>query len=133
MADNIGVLGANTAVTVGTHTAYTVPASKAAKIKIMWSALMVNTATLVITVNGIDIANIAAASGAEYWWSNNTLIYDEDATPTNKPAGTTALTTVAPAPFEYYLSTGDVVSYTIGVAGITTMNFQVVGTEVDAS
>jgi hypothetical protein len=131
MADNIGVLGSATNVTVGTHTAYTVPASKASKVKLMWQALMVNTATLAVTVNGIDIMTIAAASGAEYWFSNSTLMYDEMATPTNKPDGIALTGVVAPGPIEYYLSAGDVVSYTVGVAAITTMNFQVVGAELD--
>jgi hypothetical protein len=133
MADNIGVLGSATTATVGTTTAYTCPASKSAKVKIMWLALTANTGTLAFAVNGITIATIAASSGAEYWWSTTTVLKTEAGTPTNAPDGTTALLTVAPAPFEYYLSAGDTVTYTIGVANCTSINVQVVGAELDST
>lgn len=132
MTDKIGVLGEQTATTVGTHTAYTCPAGKSAKIKIMWRALMANTATLVITVNGVDILNPAAAGGAEHWFSSPVAMYEEQGTPTNPPDGITDATTVAPGPYEYYLSAGDTVTYSVGVVNITSIKVMVVGAELDA-
>lgn len=131
--DIIGVLGESSQVTVGTHTVYTCPTSKAAKVKLMYRAEMVNTATLAIKVNGITVAEPAAASGAEYFYSSKSALYEEMGTPTNAPTGDADATTVAPAPHEYYLSAGDTVQYVVGVVDITAMNFQVVGAEIDVS
>lgn len=131
MADIIGVLGEGTTTTVGTHNVYTCPSGKSAKVKIMWRNLMANTGTFKITVNGIDILT-ATAAGAEHFFSSRSAMYDEMATPTNEPDGAGDATVVAPGPVEYYLSAGDVISYTLGVVAATTVNVQVVGAELDA-
>jgi hypothetical protein len=47
------------------------------------------------------------------------------------PTGASAILTVAPAPFEYYLAAGDTVTYTIATDDMQSMNIQVVGTEID--
>ena len=126
MSDKIGVLGEASTLTAGTHTVYTVPSAKAAKVKIMWSgASHASTATgdLTITVNGIAVAVILNMTAARFLHSNSTLLVN--------PETATALLTVAPAPFEYYLAAGDVVSYTVATLTMVAMNMQVVGTEID--
>ena len=132
MTDKIGVLGEKTDTAVGTYTVYTVPVSKAAKVKIMYSILTANTGTFKLTVNGIDIMVPPASSGAEWWFSGTAAMYEEMGTPTDKPDGIAAATTVAPGPVEYYLSAGDTITYTVGVVALTSGSVQVVGAELDA-
>jgi len=132
MADQIGVLGESTTATVATTTVYTVPSAKAAKVKIMWSGAShgsTGTGDLTITVNGADVAVVLNMTAARYLHSNSTLLVNPETAAA--PTGATALLTVAPAPFEYYLSAGDTVTYTIGTLAMVAMNFQVVGTEID--
>ena len=132
MADQIGVLGESTTATVATTTVYTVPSAKAAKVKIMWSGAShgsTGTGDLTITVNGVDVAVVLNMTAARYLHSNSTLLVNPETAAA--PTGATALLTVAPAPFEYYLSAGDTVTYTIGTLAMVAMKFQVVGTEID--
>ena len=129
MSNRIGVLGEASTLTVGTTTVYTVPTSKAAKVKLMYKGLLANTGTISITVNGIVIIAPTAATGADHVFSSSVDMYEN--TTTTAPSGAATNTTVAPAPQEYYLSAGDVVSYTLGVVATTAMSFQVVGTEID--
>lgn len=132
MSDKIGVLGEATVATAATTTVYTVPSGKAARCKIMWAgASHASTATgdLTITVNGINVAVILNMTAARFLHSNSTLLVNPETAAA--PTGATALLTVAPAPFEYYLSAGDTVTYTIGTLTMVAMNMQVVGTEID--
>tara|TARA_Y100000385_G_C13089178_1_gene637893 strand:- start:742 stop:1143 length:402 start_codon:yes stop_codon:yes gene_type:complete len=132
MADKIGVLGEATTATAATTTVYTVPSAKAAKVKIMWIGLShATTATgdLTITVNGINVAVVLNITAARYIHSNSTLMVNPETAAA--PTGATALLTVAPAPFEYYLSAGDTVTYTITTLTMQSMKIQVVGTEID--
>ena len=132
MADKIGVLGEATTATAATTTVYTVPSAKAAKVKIMWSGLShgsTGTGDLTITVNGIAVATVLNITAARYVHSNSTLMVNPETAAA--PTGATALLTVAPAPFEYYLAAGDVVSYTIATLTMQSINVQVVGTEID--
>ena len=132
MADQIGVLGESTTATVATTTVYTVPSAKAAKVKLMWSGqshASTGTGDLTITVNGAAVAVVLNMTAARYLHSNSTLLVNPETAAA--PTGATALLTVAPAPFEYYLSAGDTVTYTIGTLVMVAMNFQVVGTEID--
>ena len=132
MADQIGVLGSATTATAATTTVYTVPSAKAAKVKIMWAGLShasTGTGDLTITVNGINVAVVLNITAARYVHSNSTLMVNPETAAT--PTGATALLTVAPAPFEYYLSAGDTVTYTIATLTMQAMNIQVVGTEID--
>ena len=132
MSDIIGVLGEASTITIGTTTVYTVPSAKAAKCKIMWSgASHASTATgdLTITVNGIDIAVVLNMTAARFLHSNSTLLVNPETAAA--PTGATALLTVAPAPFEYYLSAGDTITYTIGTLDMVAMKMQVAGTEID--
>lgn len=132
MADIIGVLGEASTLTAGVTVVYTCPASKAAKVKIMWSGASHasnSTGDLTITVNGIAVAVILNMTAARFLHSNSTLLVNPETAAA--PTGATALLTVVPAPFEYYLSAGDTVSYTIGTDAMVAMNMQVVGTEID--
>ena len=132
MADQIGVLGEATTATAATTTVYTVPSAKAAKVKIMWAGLShasTGTGDLTITVNGINVAVVLNITAARYVHSNSTLMVNPETAAA--PTGATALLTVAPAPFEYYLSAGDTVTYTIATLTMQAMNIQVVGTEID--
>jgi|TARA_R110000822_G_scaffold99579_1_gene224547 hypothetical protein len=132
MSDRIGVLGEATVATAATTTVYTVPSGKAARVKIMWAgASHASTATgdLTITVNGINVAVILNMTAARFLHSNSTLLVNPETAAA--PTGATALLTVSPAPFEYYLSAGDTVTYTVGTLTMVAMNMQVVGTEID--
>jgi len=131
MSDQIGVLGSATTATIATTTAYTVPSGKAAKVKLMWSgtAGADSLGDLTITVNGIAVAVILNMTTAYYLHSNSTLLVNPETVA--QPTGATALLTVAPAPFEYYLSAADTVTYTIATTDMAAMNMQVVGTEID--
>ncbi len=132
MSDKIGVLGEATTTTVATTTAYTCPSGKAAKCQIMWSAsahAANSTGDLTITVNGIAVATVLNITAAYYLHSNSTLMVNPATAAA--PTGATALLTVAPAPFIYYLTAGDTITYTVGTDALVAMNMQVVGIEID--
>ena len=132
MADKIGVLGEATTATAATTTVYTVPSGKAAKVKIMWSGRSDASnadGDLTITVNAIAVAIVLNMTADRYLHSNSTVMVNPETAAA--PTGATALLTVAPAPFEYYLSAGDTVSYTVGTRTMQALNVQVVGTEID--
>jgi hypothetical protein len=132
MADKIGVLGEATTATAATTTVYTVPAAKAARVKIMWAGLShasTGTGDLTLTVNGINVAVVVNMTAARYLHSNSTLLVNPETAAA--PTGATALLTVAPAPFEYYLAAGDTVTYTVATLTMQSLNVQVVGTEID--
>ena len=132
MADKIGVLGEATTATAATTTVYTVPSAKAAKVKIMWSGRSDASnadGDLTITVNAIAVAIVLNMTADRYLHSNSTLMVNPETAAA--PTGATALLTVAPAPFEYYLSAGDTVTYTVATRTMQALNVQVVGTEID--
>ena len=132
MADIIGVLGEATVATIATTTVYTVPSGKAAKVKIMWlgQSGADSNGDLTITVNGIAVATFLNMTTVEFFHSS-TAILIEDPSLTVAPTGLTVALTVAPAPPEYYLNAADTITYTIGTTAMTSMNIQVVGSEVD--
>jgi len=80
-------------------------------------------------VNGNAVATVLNITAARYVHSNSTLMVA--AATAAAPTGATALLTCAPAPFEYYLSAADTVTYTIATDAFQSMDFQVVGTEID--
>ena len=132
MADKIGVLGSSTATAVATTVVYTVPSAKAAKVQIMWSAeshATNSTGDLTITVNGVAVATSLNLTAARFYHSSNTLMVS--AVETAAPTGESAILTVAPAPFIYYLSAADTVTYTVGTDELVSMDFPVVGVEID--
>jgi len=136
MSDKIGVLGevvdAAGSRTIGAHTVYTCPSGKAAKVKLMWvgKAGADSLGDLSFTVNGILVASWLDLVTVEWFHSTSTILIQDNSI-TAAPTGATALLTVAPAPFEYYLSAGDTVVYTIATTAMNEMACQVVGTEVD--
>lgn len=130
MADKIGVLGENDAIAVGTQTVYTVPAQKAARVKIMFrgQAGGAGTTTLQVLVNGMVIFATGAIAASNYIHSSSEQMYAANAA---APAGATLAGTVGPAPQEYYLSENDTVQYIIGGADMTAFEMFVVGAEID--
>ena len=132
MSDKIGVLGEATSNVVATTTVYTCPAGKAAKVKLMFIAQGSGAGGTVISilVNGMTVATVAAMTASYYVFSikGAGLRAAEQAA---LPIGTTTALTVAPADPIYYLNTGDTIQYTISGAAAISMNFQVVGTEID--
>ena len=131
MTDKIGVLGEASTLTAGTTTAYTVPASKAAKVKIMYEVQGNGDATtdFTITVNGVVAFTHSNITASNYLHSSpNALKEGPNAA---QPTGVDGDTTMGPAPTEYYLSAADTVTYTIGGSDALACNVQVVGTEVD--
>lgn len=131
MTDRIGVLGEATTATVGTHTAYTCPASKAAKVRLQWRALnaAVGNATVEFFVNGVAVFKTGNIAVNEYCYSNASFL--NSASQAAAPAGTSLATTHCPAPPIFYLNAGDIVSYAIATNALSTMSAQVVGVEVD--
>ena len=132
MADIIGVLGESTNTTVATHTVYTVPSGKAARCSIMYrhQAGAGGTGTLLVTVNGCVVWAKGAITASHYVYSTPSASMITGAA---APTGASTSTTVAPGPEVYYLSAGDIISFTIGAEAATAMNIQVVGAEVDAT
>ena len=135
MSDKIGVLSevadAAGSRTAASHTVYTVPAGKAAKCKIMWlfNAGADSLGGFTITVNGMVIATALTVTTVNWMHSNSTLLVNPETAAA--PTGATALLTCSPAPFEFYLNAGDIISYEITTTAATYAAMQVVGTEID--
>jgi len=154
MAAKIGILGEGVATSETTLTLYTVPADKAARVRVLFAleksssntttrwSLHIGTPSNLITIHHSVAAN-------EDFWSG---VLDE-ATPDpalsflasvqgmqKKSGGITLDSTtntgphfwIAPLPVEYFLSTGDTVRVTIFNDGITDHLVQVMGVEDDA-
>lgn len=134
MTDIIGVLGATTQTAVGTHTAYTVPTSKAAKVKLMFRGQSGSGGLSVVSaaVNGVTIFQSATMPATQDFGSNSGRMLQGPHT-TTFFNGATVDATIQPGPSEYYLSAGDLVQVVVAGGALTSLNFQVVGTEVDAS
>ena len=131
MADIIGVLGQAAVATIATTVVYTVPSGKAAKVNIMWrgQAGADSLGDLDIRVNGIVVARVLNMTTVEFLHSNSTLLVNPSTAVA--PTGATALLTVAPCPFNYYLNAADIIEYIITTTAMTSMQMQVVGSEVD--
>lgn len=132
MSDKIGVLGSATATTVATTTAYTCPAGKAAKVRIMAIFQGILNSQVAILVNGAQVACNTAMTVNHY---NFTIkgggIFAYAAGNAAAPTGLANALTVAPADPIYYLSAGQTIQYTVLTGALLAMNFQVVGTEID--
>lgn len=132
MSDKIGVLGSATATAVATATAYTCPASKAAKVKLMCRFQGDTNSQVAILVNGMEVARNGAMTTTHYNYTiegGGLLAYA--AGNASAPDGLGDDTTVAPADPVYYLSAGQTIQYTVVTTALLAMNFQVVGTEID--
>lgn len=132
MADNLGVLGEASALTVGTTTVYTCPVGKAARVKIQAIFQAAANSDVGILVNGAEVARTGAMTVNYYCFTNGGagLLRTPGA---NKPTGVSAAETVQPAPPIYWLSAGDTIQYTVATLALLAMNIQVVGTEIDLS
>lgn len=131
MSDKIGVLGEASTATAGTTTAYTCPAGKAAKCKVMYEIQGNADAStdFTLTVNGIVVFTHSNITASNYLHSSpNALKEGPNAA---QPTGVDGDTTMGPGPVEFYLSAADTVTYTIGGSDAISCNVQVVGTEVD--
>lgn len=128
MSDAIGVLDASTAVAVGTTTVYTVPAGHAAKVQIMYRGVAGTNSTLAVKMNGMTIFTTAALTNGTVSYSTNTVAHKNDAAASI--VGSAVGTTIAPFNQTYQLSAGDTVGMIIGTADFTSMDFQVIGTQV---
>lgn len=132
MADTIGVLGESTATTVATTTVFTCPATKAAKVKLMFIAQgsAAGGTIIAILVNGMEVSRVLAMTASFYVFSvkGSGLRAAEQAA---LPIGTTNPVTVSPADPIYFLNAGDTIQYTISGAAAIAMNFQVVGVAID--
>lgn len=128
MADAIGVLDAVTTAAVGTVTAYTVPNGHAAKVRFIFRGVAGSNSTLAVKVNGMQIFVTPAITAALICYSTYSIAVTTAGAVT--VAGSADLTTVAPFQREYMLGSGDTISYVIGTADFTSMDFQVIGTQV---
>lgn len=129
MTDKLGRLNGATTATQGTTTAYQCPAGKGAKVQIMFRGVAGVNSTLAVTIAGMIVFTTAALTSGNVSYSNSTQQHLSALASTI--TGATDATTVSPGPKVYWLLPGDVVSYTIGTADFSSMNFQVVGVEVD--
>mgnify|MGYP006432551675 CR=1 FL=1 len=131
MSDKIGVLGSAAVLTAATTTIYTVPSSKAAKGRLFWAmqGAADGTTDITLTVNGIDVVVHANITASNFMFSSPNAL--KEGPLAAAATGVDGDTSGAPAPVEYFLSAGDIVSYTI--AGTTALagSFQFVGTEID--
>jgi len=130
MSDNFGVLGSSSATVVGTATAYTCPASRAAKVKIMALFQAAANSDVGILVNGVEVARSGAMTVNFYWFTNGGAGLFRAAAAT-KPTGASAAETIQPAAPIYYLSAGQTIQITIATANLLASSIQVVGTEID--
>jgi len=136
MTTKIGKLGVTTNVNVGTTTVYTVPASKAAKVRIQWYIRAPNTARFEIKVNGVTIFGDTA--GAAEISASAAPITDPEASvalalqATNPILATPPTHVLRPMGVDYYMATGDTVQLVKSVAGMTEVDVQVHGVEDDA-
>jgi hypothetical protein len=151
MAAKIGILGEGTATTTGTVTLYTVPADKAARVRILFAVENAASAfnySVFVGSPGSEIHIHEAAGSGEDVWSG--VLRESTPDPANahllsaigmhrKSSGIilTSLTDgipfwIAPLPTDFFLSTGDTVRVNINANAVTNHLIQVVGVEDDA-
>lgn len=130
MADIIGVLGEQDDETVGTHTVYTVPAGKSARVQVMFRGqATASTPDLSLRINGMDIFKQTGITGSNYVWSTDSTLFNSNAA---EPDGSAAAQVVAKYAQDFYLSAGDTVQYIVGSNAFNNIEFFVVGAEIDA-
>lgn len=132
MSDKIGVLGESSATAVATATVYTVPANKAAKVRLMARFQGDTNSQVAVLVNGLEIARNTVMTTTHY---NYTIkgggLFAYAGGSASAPTGLANAVTVAPADPIYYLNAGDTIQFTVVTAALFAMSFQVVGTEID--
>ena len=148
MADKIGILGESVATAVGSVTVYTVPSSKAARVRVLFVFRNNTGATrdIVIRVGPASAENIIGqqitADGDELYsgvapTSGVAKTIDMGIREENS-AGSVSATTgernlhYLPLDRDFFLSTGDVVNFQISTNAVAETWFQVQGVETDA-
>lgn len=132
MADKVGVLGEATATTVATTTVYTCPANKTAKCRLMCRFQGGTNSVVAVLVNGVEVARNTVMTDLHY---NYTIkgggLFAYASGNAAAPTGLANALTVAPADAIFYLNAGDTIQYTVITQALYSMNFQVVGLELD--
>lgn len=151
MAAKIGILGESTATTTSITTVYTVPSSKAARIRVLWLLEESGGATrsnYLVGSPGTEMTYSTAIAANNDTWTGLSLTATPDPTLAltagfngrqEKAAGITNMSTAgqatdylaAPLPIDYFLSTGDTVRFQYDTAP-TDHLFQAHGVEDDA-
>ena len=132
MTTKVGVLGESVDASLGTgKVAYQVPGAKGARVKIMYRGIAGVNSVLAVYINGIEVFRTAALTSGNI--SHTTTGAEHVTQAASAITGGTDATTVAPGPKEYYLSANDTVSYDVATASFSSLNVQVVGTEVDVA
>ena len=141
MAAKIGILGETTVTTVGNSTVYTVPTSKAARIRVLFGAeagasgwdYRVRIGSSDVAIQRVLAANedlFTGIAGAGSQASN--LIGIVEGVGTLDVSGPNQDQLILPYPHDYYLSTGDTVQVEIATTALLDHLFQVIGVEDDA-
>lgn len=145
MAAKIGILGESTVTTQGSVTLYTVPADKAARVRVLYTAeagagntdysLEIGTPGSEKTYanqsgSGVDHLSGVPTSGSIYLKSQEGAHVGSRGASLVNAGDDCALN--APLPFDYYLSTGDTVKVLIGTTDLVDHLCQVMGVEDDA-
>lgn len=127
MSDKIGILGKNDADSVGTHTVYNVPSGRAARVRIMLRGIAGDASRIAFNVAGMRIGRTDALTDGNYIFSTKENLINITA---SEPTGDSDGQTVAPAPFDYFLSAGEVLTYTISDEDFQDIDVFAVGAEV---
>lgn len=130
--DILGVLGESAIAVQGTQTAYTVPASKTARVRLQYRLTAGVNSTIRVLINGMEVFRSGALTSGTVSFTSNALILNTAANDAAINGSTEALTCM-PYQREWFLSAGDTVQYVIGTADCSAMNFQVVGAELDVA
>lgn len=129
MADIIGILGEQDDATVGTHTIYTVPAGKAARVQLMFRGqATASSPDLSIRVNGMTVMAQSGITGSNYVWSTSDALFNTNA---SEPDGSATGQVVAKYGQDFYLDAGDTVQYVVGSNAFNDIEMFVVGAELD--
>lgn len=149
MAAKIGILGETTTVTGSTQTVYTVPADKAARVRVLMASEGGTSPANNIRIGSPGTENtihMGQATGVDTWTGlldesspNPALSFEMSVIGFQNKNGGLALSTddgtvnyaITPFPVDYYLSTGDTVIFR-NYALLTDVLFQVMGVEDDA-
>jgi hypothetical protein len=131
MTDIIGILGEQDDATVGTHTVYTVPAGKAARVQVMYRGQIGGSAgDLTLRINGVDVFKQSNITASNYVWSTSDTLYNTNA---SVPDGSGTGQVVAKYGQDYYMSAGDTLQYIIGSNDFSSIDMFAVGVELDAT
>jgi len=144
MAAKIGILGESTATAIASATVYTVPASKAARVRLIWACEAdtgAPTISFQIGSPGSEQHITASLGGNIDFFSGiatGATQKSGDVSALQATLGATLINTtsdkacVVPFPYDYFLSTGDTVKYEVTAEALSDALVQVIGVEDDA-